>query len=257
MTDAAGATTGAEGAQGGEQTAAAAQTTTAAAGAEQAAQTTADQAQQTAAADTQQAGGAQGLDWSTVPAEFRQAFEDQHNRNHRLQQENGSARIAAKDQAREDGARQAALALAKALGADIPDGAEVTLDTVQAELGTVTTARDKATRDQAITEAAWTADVDRAKLGYLRYQLSEDTSLPAPSDPSYPAKVSEAVAALVAADPTLRRSGTVAAAGVENHGGANGNDSISAEQFAAMTLGERGQLFNTDPDAYARLSGRA
>lgn len=227
--------------------------TTAAAGTEQAQATDATQAGAQQVEQQTQAQQAGGLDWSQVPAEYRAAFEEQHNRNHRLQQENGSERIQAKAQARDEGAMNALRELAKSMGFDLP-GDEVTIEQVQSELGTVTTARDKAAAAAAINEAAWTADVDRSKLGYLKYQLSEDTSLPAPSDPEYAAKVSAAVAALVAADPTLRRSGTVAAAGVENHGGANGND-ISQEQFNQMTMSQKTELFNSNPDAYRRLAG--
>lgn len=268
MSDAAGtaatgaATTTAAGDQGaagaGDQGAAGTTTTTAAqAGA---GQTTTTDTTQAGAQGQQQAGqqaaGADGLDWSTVPAEFRQAFEDQHNRNHRLQQENGTQRIEAKAKARDEGAVNALRDLAKSMGIELP-GDEVTVEQVQGELQTVTTARDEAARASAVTDAAWEHDVDRAKRPYVEFLLSKDKALPSPSDPEFSGKVNAAVAALVAADPTLRRSGTVAAAGVENHGGANGNDNISPEQFASMTLGQKSELFRTDPDTYNRLTGRA
>lgn len=262
MTDAAGtaatgaATTTAAGDQGaatGDQGAAGTTTaTTTAAGAGQAAQAGAAQA----GAQGQQQAAAGDLDWSAAPPELRAEYERLSNRNHELQRERGNERINAKTEARNEGALNAVRDLAKSLGLELP-GDEVTVEGVQAELQTVTTRADGAARAAAVTEAAWEHDVDRGQREYLDFLVSKDTSLPAPSDPEFAAKVSAAVASLVAAHPTLRRSGTAAAAGVENHGGANGNDSTSQEKFDAMTLGERSKLYLEDPDTYNRLTGRA
>src|SRR5690606_21911061 len=126
---------------------------------------------------------------------------------------------------------------------------------VQAKLTETSTALDTtqqqaapAQRDLALVTEAWKAPVSPAKMDYLRFLASQDAAF-AEIDPAAPdagAKVASTIAALVAKDPTLRTTGSAGASGAAGYGGAGEPTQITQEQFDAMPLDKRTELYHSD-----------
>ena len=176
----------------------------------------------------------------------------------RLRKENGDSRINAKNTAREEGKTEAQTALAKALapllGIELPGEQPTTPEQLAEQVGNVTGERDAARLDAALTRTAWELGVDPSKLDYIAFKLSKTGELD-PNADDFAGKLKTSITALVADDATLKRSGTVQASGVENLAGSGGNDTITPEKFANMSLAERSELRKTDQAAYDRLVG--
>lgn len=181
--------------------------------------------------------------------------------NLRLRKEAGDQRINAKNAAREDGMRQAAIALAKAAGIELPsdDAEPPTVEKVSQQLSQVQAERNAAALRAATIEAAWQAGVDPTKLGYLSYALSQNPAYTGldPAAPDFSANLQAAIDAQVSMDTTLKLTGSAVASGVERLGGASGSSTITPEAFAQMNITERSNLYKTDKATYDKLVGNA
>lgn len=204
--------------------------------------------------------------FATFPAEAQAALRARDTEARRYQQEAGDQRINAKNEAAQKGAREALAKAAKLAGLDIPgltDAEEGAADPQQlaAQITTVTGERDNSLRETTALRAALRALMpgdDAAKdeaLEYLAFRLGRDAAYNAdPTASDYGAKIGSTVTTLVAADPRFRPAGTgTVTSGVESLGGSQASGQITAEQFGKMSLGERQQLRNTDPETYQRL----
>ena len=181
--------------------------------------------------------------------------------NLRLRKEAGDQRINAKNAAREDGMRQAAIALAKAAGIELPgdDAEPPTVEKVSEQLTQVQTERNAAALRAATIEAAWKAGVDPTKLGYLSYALSQNPAYTGldTAAADFSENLQAAIDAQVSMDTTLKLTGSAVASGVERLGGASGSSTITPEAFAQMNITERSNLYKTDKATYDKLVGNA
>lgn len=262
----AGQTQGAQGAAGGEQQAGSQQQGAAAGQAAAGQQGQAQTQQQAAPSETAAQIAARFPGFESWPQEAQQALLARDGEARRYQQEAGDNRINAKNTAAAEGQRKALAQVAKLAGLDIPgltdsdDGAGD--PKVLADQITATTAeRDNQMRDAAAYRAALRALMpgdDAAKddaLEFLAFKLGRDATYKGdPTDAEFGAKIGATVTTLVAADPRFRPSGTgTVASGVESLGGSQASGQISADQFGKMSLMEKQQLRNTDPETYQRL----
>jgi hypothetical protein len=218
-------------------------------------QAAAQQATQQQQASQQQDTNPNAPDMTGWPQAAIDAYNDRDRQARQYQREAGDRRIQAKS-ATDTAMRDAALAFAKAAGLEIPGTEAPTLETVTQQLGGVTTERDEARMTAALTSTAWEQGVDRAKLGYLQYQLSQDAAYKAldPTAADFSDKLSAIVASKLAADATLKAAGSAGASGVESLGGASGNSAITQERFNAMSVAERTDLYTSDRATYDRLA---
>ncbi len=202
------------------------------------------------------------------PQEAQQALLARDSEARRYQQEAGDSRINAKNEAAQRGARDALAQAAKLAGLDIPGLTDVEEGAgdpkaLAEQITTVTGERDSSLRDVAAYRAALRALMpgdDAAKddaLEFLAFKLGRDATYKGdPNEADYGAKIGATVTTLVAADPRFRPAGTgTVASGVESLGGSQASGQITSEQFGKMSLGERQQLRNTDPETYRRLVG--
>jgi hypothetical protein len=265
----AGQATGAQGAAGGAAFGAAAdqgaQGQAAAQGAQQGQQAQGQDAE-TTARTAELAQRFQGFEaW---PEEARQALLKRDGEARNYQREAGDQRINAKNEAAQRGARDALAQAAKLAGLDIPGLTDVEEGTgdpkaLAEQITTVTGERDTSLRDVAAYRAALRALMpgdDAAKddaLEFLAFKLGRDATYKGdPNEADYGAKIGATVTTLVAADPRFRPAGTgTVSSGVESLGGSQASGQISADQFSKMSLGERQQLKNQDPETYRRLTG--
>lgn len=195
---------------------------------------------------------AQIAKWGTVEA----AREIQ-----RLSREDGDRRMQSKANAAAAAKQETLDAVAVALG--IKTGKEpATLEGLTTQLteasGTITETTGKLSATQkalAITQAAWAEGVNPEKLDYLEFKLGKDADFQKidTTKPGYEGKVKAAIAAVIAADSTLKLAGQVQRSGAESFGGASGDDAITKAGFAAMSMAARTALKQSNPAAYARL----
>lgn len=198
--------------------------------------------------------------FATFPPEAQQALLARDREARTYQREAGDNRIKARDTAAQDGARKALAEAAKLAGLDIPgltdtDKGEADPKALAAQITSTASERDQARKDLATVTAAFAAGVDPAKLGYLRYQLSQDRTYQglALDAGDFDAKLASSINGLLAQDATLRLTGTAQASGVEKVGGSNGGGEITPEQFARMSISDRTALYQTDKATYDRL----
>lgn len=215
----------------------------------------------TPAAGTEPAAGqVQGVDTTGWPQPAIDALAKAQANAAKYQREAGDQRINAKNTAREEGMRQAALAFAKAAGIEIPgEAAEVTVESVQATLAEQGTTLAESQRQLAATQAAWANQVNPSEQERLEFKLSRSAEYKAldTTDAEFSSKVSAIVAAMVAADPSLKLTGAAAASGVEHLGGASGSTTISQDAFNAMSMTERTNLYRSDKATYQALAANA
>ena len=78
-----------------------------------------------------------------------------------------------------------------------------------------------------------------------------------PSADNYSEQVAEAIKAAVTSNATLAAAGQVPSRGGAPGAGQGPADpgGVTQEQFNAMTIGQRNELFQTNPDTYRRLAG--
>lgn len=184
--------------------------------------------------------------------------------NARLQKEAENARVAAKAKVANDAKRDQLLAVAAALGIDIPKGEEQTVESLQQKLTDEANARtgteqalNAEKQARAIDRAAWTNQIAPEKAAYLNFLLGanpEFTKLdPASSD--YQTSVSALVKTITDADPYFAATpGGAARSGAEAHGGAGAAGEVTPEAFNKMGAMERTKLFQTNPELFKRLS---
>lgn len=224
------------------------------------AQATSTEAQTTDAATADAALAARWPGFAQWPAEAQAAIRARDNEAQRYQREAGDQRINAKNQAAQDGARKALAEAAKLAGLEIPgltdtDKGDADPKVLAQTIAQTTTERDDARKSAALTRAAVAQGADPAKLDYLEFKLGRDATYRGLSVDAadFSAKLAASITAELAADATLRRTGTAQASGVETLGGSNGSDAITPERFARMTVQERQDLYFSDKPLYDRL----
>jgi hypothetical protein len=180
----------------------------------------------------------------------------------RLTADANKARLTAKANAAAEATQKTLDAVAVALGIKTTDKEPATLEGLTKQLteagGTITETTGKLSASQkalAVTQAAWSEGVNPAKLDYLEFKLGKDADFQKidTSKPGYEGKVKAAIAAVIAADSTLKLAGQVQQSGAESFGGASGDDAITQAGFAAMSMAERTALKAKSPAVYARL----
>jgi hypothetical protein len=180
----------------------------------------------------------------------------------RLTRKLGDDRMTSKANAAAEATQKTLDAVAVALGIKTTDKAPATLESVTAQLteagGTITettTQLDTARKSLALTQAAWAEGVNPEKMDYLEFKLGKDAEFQKidATKPGYEGKVKAAIAALTAADSTLKLAGQVQKSGAESFSGASGDDAITKSGFGAMSMQARTALKQSNPAAYARL----
>jgi hypothetical protein len=192
------------------------------------------------------------------PAEAVEAVEKANRAAAGYQKEAGNQRINAKKTAAETATKAAAKAINDALGIETPDDAPVTIEQVTAEVGKTKTELADTKRGAAVTTEAWAQGIDPAKADYLQFKLSKNAEFSAidmTADDSGD-KVRAAVAAQIAADPTLKLTGGAQASGVEDLAGGSVT-TITPEAWAQMPMAKRGEIYKTDKATYDKLTGNA
>lgn len=206
-----------------------------------------------AAAANQPDDGSQPKDIWDDPAAARREIE-------KLRRENGDARINAKNQAAEDAKREQLIAVAKALGIEIPEGEKPTVDTLTEQLNQQTTQATEAQREANATKIELATYKEASKLGIDPDRLTNLRSFEAatrdldPTSAEFTAKVIEAINAEVAKDQSLKRPGGTSRSGAENFGGAGGTQTLTKEQFAGLSIEDKGKLFVNNRSEFDRLS---
>jgi len=216
--------------------------------------------QQGTDADADAALAARFPGFASFPAEAQQALRARDAEARRYQREAGDERINAKNNASQEGARKALAEAAKLAGLEIPgltdtDKGEADPKALAAAVTQANEERDAARKDAATVKAAYAAGVDPAKLGYVQYLLTQNRDYQGlvVDAADFDAKLGASINSLLAADATLRLTGTAQASGVENLGGSNGSGEITPEQFGRMSISERTNLYQTDKATYDRL----
>lgn len=218
----------------------------------------AEQARATTGADPQAQNAVQAPDMTGWPQEAIDAYNRRDGDARRYQREAGDSRIQSKQNAAADATKDLLAKLTAVLDPDAAQPAQ-TVEQVTQQLTAVQQQANTAAREAAVIQAAWQAGIDSAKLDFLQWRLDRSQEFGAldPASAEFRAKITEQVAAQVAADPTLRAAGTVQASGVEQPGGASSTSAITPEAWAGMSLQERQNLYHSDKAAYDRLAGNA
>lgn len=187
--------------------------------------------------------------------------------NERLKKEADNARVQAKAKVAQDAQRTQLLALAEAIGIELPKGEEETVDSLQTKLAAEANARKAdldqlaaAKRDHAVDRAAWTNQVPADKAEYLQFLLSKDAQFQGldPNASDFQTSVETRVKALVNADPTFKATpGGATKSGSDTFSGAGGSGEVSQADFDKMSVMEQTNLYKTNPDLFARLAGQA
>ena len=208
----------------------------------------ADKAAADAAANGTGDGGANGDDspWND-PEKAKREID-------RLRRENGDARMNAKREA----AAEARSELLKELGKfiDPASGDEApTAEALAAKVVDANVERDDAKRDAALVVAAVEAGVDVARLDYLRFILSRRAEFSAidPADAEAGATLKTLISEEITKDSSLKTSGTARGTGDTQFGGANSGKQITLDEFKAMSLAERTELYRSNRAEYDRL----
>lgn len=197
--------------------------------------------------------------FSSWPAEAQEAVRARDRDAVKYQREAGDNRVAAREDARQAGANEATLALARsvfgALGVELPGEAQVTPEQLTQQVQATTGERDAARLESLTLRQAIPAGVDPTKLDYLAFKLSQNAEYRQidPNDAAADGKVRASIDAVLAQDATLRQTGSVQTSGVASHVGNAGADTITPERFQKMTVQERTDLFYNDKPLYDRL----
>lgn len=178
----------------------------------------------------------------------------------KLRKENGDARINAKAQAAEQARQEAISAFAKAMGIDLPGDEKPTVEDLTEKLN-LTAAESEAMAKEArtlkielaVVKEALKQRVDVDRLTNSRSFYENVTTLD-PTAEDFEAAVKAAIDAEVEKDRTLKGGNTPTKSGSETYGGTGAQQEITEEQFAAMSLEEKTQLFRTNRAEFDRLT---
>lgn len=203
-----------------------------------------------------------------APAAGKPTIESLQAELAKARKEADDARVAAKGKVAKDAQTKQLLALAQAIGIEIPKGDDSSPEALQARLQAEIDGRssDQAAlqaerQSNAIKIAALTAGVPADKATYLDFLLKGNPAFTAmdTADPAYRTSVATLVQTLVAADPILKATpGGATRSGTENLGGAGVPGEVTQKAFNAMNVMERTKLFQTNPELFRRLqSGTA
>jgi hypothetical protein len=178
----------------------------------------------------------------------------------KLRKENGDARIQAKAAAAEEAQQKAIAAFAKAMGIEIPGDEKPTVESLTEKLNQTSVEAEQtkaeASRlkvEMAVIKEAAKQRVDVDKLTNSRSFYENITSLD-PTAEDFEAAVQSAIEAEVEKDRTLKATGGPAKSGAETYGGTGDQQAITKEQFEAMSLDEKTQLFRTNRSEFDRLA---
>lgn len=172
----------------------------------------------------------------------------------RLRRENGDARMNAKRQAAEEARADLAKELMKVIDPSSGEG-DVSPEALAAKVVDANVERDDAKRDAALVVAAVEAGVDVARLDYLRFILSRRAEF-ADVDPASAeagATLKAMISEEITKDSSLKTSGAAKTTGDTQFGGANGGKQITLDEFKAMSLADRTELYRSNRVEYDRL----
>ena len=183
--------------------------------------------------------------------------------NTRLAKEAADARVAAKAKVAKDAQTSQLIALAQAIGIELPSGDDNTPEALQAKLQkeiegrqTDQSALAQERRSTAVELAALQAGIPADKQGYLGFLLNSNeafTKLDS-SSADYKTSVAALVKTIATADPFFAATpGGTARSGAEGHGGAGAPGEVSQEAFNQMGVMEKSALFTKNPELYNRL----
>lgn len=137
--------------------------------------------------------------------------------------------------------------------AETDDPAE-TVRTITAEADTLRSELQQARTELAVHNLAAENGANPNALLDSRSFLNTLQGLDATAD-DYQEQVADAIRTAVAANATLSASGPAPARGGGTGAGqGSANTGVTQEQFNAMGLAQRNELFRTDPDTYRRLA---
>lgn len=184
--------------------------------------------------------------------------------NARLQKEAADARVAAKGRVAKDAQTSQLLALAKAIGIEIPESDDNTPEALQKKLEaeiagrqTDQTALAEERRSTAIELAALSAGIPAEKQSYLGFLLNSNEAFTKldTSSADYKTSVATLVKTIAAADPFFAPAtpGGTGRSGAEVHGGAGNVGEVSQDAFNKMGVMEKTALFQKNPELYQRL----
>lgn len=198
----------------------------------------------------QQAAGEQGGEdpepWAD-PDKARREIE-------RLRRERGDERINAKTAAADEARTQLLQQLTAVLDPNAKGGEAPTVESLTATVTETQGSLDAAQRRVAILEAAWDAGVDRKRMGYLSYLLSQDNTLsklPVSAD-AFAATLTASLSREIDADPTLKGQVPQVVSGAQGFSGA-GQQAMSKAEFDALSIEDRTRIYRDNPSEYQRL----
>lgn len=165
-----------------------------------------------------------------------------------LRKEDGDERIA----------KKTLDAIQKALNPEAPADAKVEPEALAAQLTEAT---------QTAAQATERADAAEVKLAVVLASLELDADHGALLDsnsflatlkgltPDDGEKITEAITAAVEKNPKLKATRAVATSRVDSSGG-SGENAVTPEQFAVMSMSDRTALYSANPALYRQLAGR-
>ena len=161
-----------------------------------------------------------------------------------LRKENGDARVSAKKEAAEEARKEMAQEIGKALGL-VKGEEKLDPQALAAQL------RDSQV-EMAVYKMAPKAGGDPDALLDSKSFMRSLAGL----DPADEAKIADAIKAAVTSNTKLSAAPRAGSRSGTDSGG-TGESAITKEAFDKMSGAERNKLFASDPDLYARLSGRS
>ncbi len=184
--------------------------------------------------------------------------------NARLKKEADDARVAAKGRVAKDAQTKQLLALAQAIGIELPESDDNSPEALQKKLEaeiqgrqTDQSALAQERRTTAIELAALQAGIPADKQGYLGFLLNSNEAFTKldTSSADYKSSVAALVKTIATADPFFAQAapGGTSRSGAEGHGGAGTPGEVSQEAFNQMGVMEKSALYQKNPELYARL----
>lgn len=142
-----------------------------------------------------------------------------------------------------------------AFGGDDSDDPEAKINQATERVATLEAERNALATELLVTRLAPKHKADAAALLDSRSFTKTLAGLD-PSDDDYDDQVAEAIKDAVKKNANLAATGQAPAGGASGagQGSAKGAGAVTQEQFNAMTLGQRNDLFKTNPDLYRRLA---
>lgn len=171
-----------------------------------------------------------------------------------LRQENGKARVTAKEKAAQEARDEVVRDIGKSLGL-IKDDEDADPAELRKQIEEHQTAVRERDQELAVYRSAAEHDADPNKLLDSRRFLASIKDI----DPDDSEKIGAAIKAAIDSDESYKttqpKAQAAKASGTATTGG-SGEGAVTPDQFKAMSGAERNELFRTNPTEYARLAGR-